>query len=319
MHAFDILGDPCRRRILELLADGELASGDVGSVIQGEFGISQPAVSQHLRVLRETGFASVRAEGARRIYAVEAERLQEVDMWLDRFRRFWEPRFDALGTELKRGQRERRKKAAEKPDPQTPLRRKANDEQPDDPAGRSRPHARDPRDRGRRGPQRDLPPHLRRARRGRVGRLHGSRAARPLVRPVSGDLRQGGNYVAAMAKGEILRCEPPRLLTLEWAGDDPANPSEQVELRLQPAAEGGTVFELEHSAIGGEFEWKGKLIDLITLLGGGWEPAFVSLDVFLHGETPPDFDLEKFRTRPEIAAVANRAEEAWTELVGRGG
>lgn len=134
--------------------------------------------------------------------------------------------------------------------------------------------------------------------------------------PVSGDFREGGHYVVAMAKGQILRCEPPRVLTLEWAGDDPENPSEQVELRLQPAAEGGTVFELEHSTIGGEFEWKGKLIDLITLLGGGWEPAFVSLDVFLHGETPADFDLEAFRKRPEIAAVANRAEEAWSELVG---
>ncbi|MGW4032414.1 ArsR/SmtB family transcription factor [Streptomyces sp. NPDC004838] len=108
MHAFDVLGDPVRRRILELLAEGEQPSGAVSAVIQREFGISQPAVSQHLRVLRESGFASVRAEGARRLYAVDAEPLREVDRWLERFRGFWEQRLDALGTELARGKRERR-------------------------------------------------------------------------------------------------------------------------------------------------------------------------------------------------------------------
>ncbi|MBM7788021.1 ArsR/SmtB family transcription factor [Tenggerimyces flavus] len=111
MHAFDVLGDPVRRRILELLADGEQTSGQVSAVIQDEFGISQPGVSQHLRVLRENGFASVRAEGTRRLYAVDAAPLQEVDMWLDRFRAFWNQHLDALGTELARGKRERRLKA----------------------------------------------------------------------------------------------------------------------------------------------------------------------------------------------------------------
>jgi DNA-binding transcriptional ArsR family regulator len=95
--AFDVLGDPVRRRILELLATGEQASGEISAVIRGEFGISQPAVSQHLRVLRESGFASVRAEGTRRLYAVEAAPLREVDAWLERFRGFWEQRLDALG------------------------------------------------------------------------------------------------------------------------------------------------------------------------------------------------------------------------------
>ena len=108
MHAFDVLGDPVRRRILELLADGELSSGEVTAAVQAEFGISQPAVSQHLKVLRESGFASVRADGARRLYAVESEPLQEVDLWLDRFRGFWEQRLDSLATELARGKRERR-------------------------------------------------------------------------------------------------------------------------------------------------------------------------------------------------------------------
>ena len=108
MHAFDVLGDPVRRRILELLADGELAAGEVGAVVQEEFGISQPAVSQHLRVLRDNGFTTVRAEGTRRLYAVDPAPLQEVDMWLEAFRRFWSQRLDALGTEIARGKRERR-------------------------------------------------------------------------------------------------------------------------------------------------------------------------------------------------------------------
>ena len=71
MHALDILGDPVRRRILELLADGEQSAGEIGEVVQREFGISQPAVSQHLRVLREAGFATVRPDGTRRLYAVD--------------------------------------------------------------------------------------------------------------------------------------------------------------------------------------------------------------------------------------------------------
>lgn len=106
MHAFDVLGEPVRRRILELLAGDEMTSGAVCAVIRAEFGISQPAVSQHLRVLRDSGFASVRPEGTRRLYAVRGEPLREVDEWLDRFRRFWEPRLEALATELARGKRE---------------------------------------------------------------------------------------------------------------------------------------------------------------------------------------------------------------------
>jgi DNA-binding transcriptional ArsR family regulator len=109
VHAFDVLGDPVRRRILELLADGEQASGAITEVIHAEFGISQPAVSQHLRVLREHGFATVRPDGARRLYAVDAAPLQEVDAWLETFRGFWAQRLDALGTELARGRRDRRR------------------------------------------------------------------------------------------------------------------------------------------------------------------------------------------------------------------
>jgi DNA-binding transcriptional ArsR family regulator len=113
VHAFDVLGDPVRRRILELLASGERSSGAVTEIIQAEFGITQPAVSQHLRVLRDAGFATVRPEGARRLYAVNHEPLRDVDAWLDRFRAFWTPHLDALETEVARGRRQRRTK--EKP------------------------------------------------------------------------------------------------------------------------------------------------------------------------------------------------------------
>ena len=108
VHALDILGDPVRRRILEILADGELTSGAISSVVGAEFGISQPGVSQHLRVLRDSGFTTVRPDGARRLYAVEAPRFVEVDAWLGRFRAFWEQRLDSLETELARGKRARR-------------------------------------------------------------------------------------------------------------------------------------------------------------------------------------------------------------------
>lgn len=110
MHAFDVLGDPVRRRILELLAEGEHASGEIVAVVGAEFGITQSAISQHLKVLRENGFATVTVDGPRRIYAVDAAPLAEVDAWLDRFRAFWAPKLDALATEIARGKRKRRMK-----------------------------------------------------------------------------------------------------------------------------------------------------------------------------------------------------------------
>jgi DNA-binding transcriptional ArsR family regulator len=110
VHAFDVLGDPVRRRILELLADGERSAGEITAVVRAEFGISQPAVSLHLRVLRENGFATVRADGARRLYSVAPAPLQQIDGWLERYRRFWAQPLDALATELARGKRERRTK-----------------------------------------------------------------------------------------------------------------------------------------------------------------------------------------------------------------
>jgi DNA-binding transcriptional ArsR family regulator len=108
VHAFDVLGDPVRRRILEVLATGEQAAGTIVEVIQWEFGISQAAVSQHLKVLRESGFARVRTDGPRRVYSVDSAPLQQVDAWLDQFRGFWGQRLKALTSEIARGKRERR-------------------------------------------------------------------------------------------------------------------------------------------------------------------------------------------------------------------
>lgn len=85
MHAFDVLGDPVRRRILEELAHGEKSSGTLCAVIAAEFGISQPAVSQHLRVLKDAGLVTERRDGTRRIYELAPDGLAELRGYFDRF------------------------------------------------------------------------------------------------------------------------------------------------------------------------------------------------------------------------------------------
>jgi DNA-binding transcriptional ArsR family regulator len=112
MHAFDVLGDPVRRRILELLAHGERSAGSITDEIQKEFGITQAGVSQHLRALRESGFVQVRVEGPKRIYSVDSKPLQEVDAWIDQFRGFWKDRLHALTGEIARGKAKRSEKAS---------------------------------------------------------------------------------------------------------------------------------------------------------------------------------------------------------------
>lgn len=108
MHAFDVLGDPVRRRILELLAGEARAAGNIAEVVSAEFGISHAAVSQHLKVLRESGFAAVEVDGSKRLYSLDTAPMQEVDQWLNRFRSFWEPALMALDTEIARGKKTRR-------------------------------------------------------------------------------------------------------------------------------------------------------------------------------------------------------------------
>lgn len=80
-----MIGDPVRRRLLELLAEGERSAGELVAEIVREFGISQPAVSQHLKILRKQGFADVTPEGTRRLYSLELRRFAELDAWLAQF------------------------------------------------------------------------------------------------------------------------------------------------------------------------------------------------------------------------------------------
>lgn len=105
MDAVAALADPTRRRILELLRDGEVAAGDLSD----EFAISRPAVSRHLRVLREAGLVSSRVQGQRRLYALDPAPLAELDAWLEPYRRLWAQRLDALDTEIRRGRRRDRR------------------------------------------------------------------------------------------------------------------------------------------------------------------------------------------------------------------
>jgi DNA-binding transcriptional ArsR family regulator len=104
MDTLAALADPTRRRILELLADGEVAAGELSA----EFDVSRPAVSRHLRVLREAGLVQSRVDGQRRVYSLDARPLAELDEWLTPYRRFWAQRLDALDTEIRRGSRKRR-------------------------------------------------------------------------------------------------------------------------------------------------------------------------------------------------------------------
>ncbi|MGC4191247.1 MAG: metalloregulator ArsR/SmtB family transcription factor [Thermomicrobiales bacterium] len=108
MHALDVLGEPIRRRIVELLAQGDCTAGDLSTIVQAEFGISQPAVSQHLKVLRESALASAVQEGRHRRYRLERAKLAEVDAWLASLRSPWDSPLDALATEIARSKRQRR-------------------------------------------------------------------------------------------------------------------------------------------------------------------------------------------------------------------
>ena len=101
MTAFDALGDPVRRRILELLGESDKPSGEISDIIGREFGITQAGVSQHLKVLRDAGLASSIPQGAKRIYHLEPKSLQEIDQWIGGFRSFWHDAFDKLSVEYR--------------------------------------------------------------------------------------------------------------------------------------------------------------------------------------------------------------------------
>ena len=96
MSAYRALAEPHRRQILDVLREGERPAGELVNRLE----LSQPGVSKHLKVLREAGLVSVRADGKRRLYALRAEPLVEVDAWLARYRAFWAARLDDLERHL---------------------------------------------------------------------------------------------------------------------------------------------------------------------------------------------------------------------------
>jgi DNA-binding transcriptional ArsR family regulator len=98
MEVFEALADPTRRRIVELLAEDERSAGELA----GQFQVSRPAVSKHLRVLREAGVVSVREDAQKRIYRLEPTALGRAEGWLARHRQFWEQRLDALEAQIEK-------------------------------------------------------------------------------------------------------------------------------------------------------------------------------------------------------------------------
>lgn len=107
MESLTALADPTRRQIVELLSAGEKSAGDVA----GAFDISPPAISQHLKVLRDAGLVQVRAEAQRRIYSLDRAGFDEVEAWLAKIRRFWASRLDALERELRKPEPTQRKRS----------------------------------------------------------------------------------------------------------------------------------------------------------------------------------------------------------------
>ena len=98
MSPFEALAEPNRRRILDLLRDGERPVGE----LVDRLSMSQPAVSKHLRVLRDSGLVDVRVDAQRRVYRLRPEPLKEVDAWIEPYRRLWDRRLDRLERHLKR-------------------------------------------------------------------------------------------------------------------------------------------------------------------------------------------------------------------------
>lgn len=314
MRAFDVLGDPVRRRILGLLVDGERAAGEVGAVVQKEFGISQSGVSQHLRVLRDNGFATVRAVGTRRVYAVDPAPLQEVDGWLERYRRFWTQQPDAPGTEARA---ERARTPDDRPR-ELVFGQLVNQEgwgrlMIAIASGLSETHREVGRRRIAAGQAHtavirrhyDVPvddiwgacTHP-----GRLSRWFG---------PVLGDFRLGGTVILGDGENErttcqIVHCDAPHRLAVTWMY--PGRPVDEVELRLSPGTDNGTVLEVEHASVAEVFisndiergRWG---------VGASWEWLLDQLGTFLRGETPDTTD----ETAAEEAATLRGL--AWSTLV----
>ena len=97
MDVFEAVAEPSRRALLDALTRGERTAGELVATLPG---LTQPTVSRHLRVLREVGLVEVRPDAQRRIYALRADGLVEIDEWIDRYRRYWADHLDALERHL---------------------------------------------------------------------------------------------------------------------------------------------------------------------------------------------------------------------------
>lgn len=100
VDVFEAVAEPSRRTLLDTLRDGERTAGELVSALPG---LTQPTVSRHLRVLREVGLVEVRSDAQRRIYALRADGLIQMDDWINRYRHFWNDHLDALERHLNTG------------------------------------------------------------------------------------------------------------------------------------------------------------------------------------------------------------------------
>ncbi|RBP43821.1 ArsR family transcriptional regulator [Roseimicrobium gellanilyticum] len=110
MLAFTALADPTRRRIVEMLAEGERTAGE----IVARFDMTAPAISQHLKMLREAGLVNVRADGQRRIHSLDQGGFSEMEAWIAKTKRFWENRLDVLEQTLRAEDEKKKKPSAKK-------------------------------------------------------------------------------------------------------------------------------------------------------------------------------------------------------------
>jgi len=131
----------------------------------------------------------------------------------------------------------------------------------------------------------------------------------------TGDLRVGGTFqLIGNAGGEIKRCEPHRLLAVTWVYGD--MPVDEVELRLTPDENGGTIVEVEHATISTLVDWEGQQLDVLPSIGAGWEtPLAYALPAYLRGELPDKPASEWFEFTPEMQQIANEMYEDWMRML----
>lgn len=133
--------------------------------------------------------------------------------------------------------------------------------------------------------------------------------------PVEGDLRVGGTVTQApLGEGRIVRCEPPRLLTVALGGGDPA--PDEIELRLSEGDNGTTVLEFEHATTLDTHEIGGRVFDAVYCMGGGYGPRLVTLDWHLRGTLPDDLDPTRLHLREDLRPAIEGSMAALDELLG---